>query len=169
MTNQAEVTRWRLASTIRSIATFTTPPPPKLASTSRVEQLTGLSPTRLVSLIGGFIVALLASDDEGVVLCPFRRCTDGYCPLCGATRSAGKLARGDLVGAWHRHPVLVLWTFQIAFFGALAMIARRRGRHHGLPVRNLLMANFALLVGVWLLRLGLGDIPRPTTLSFFGF
>lgn len=134
-----------------------------------ITRLTGLSPTRLLSLLGGFIVALVASDDEGVILCPFRRCTDGYCPLCGATRSAGKLVRGDVIGAWHRHPVLVMWAIQGALFGALAVFARRQGRQHGLPVRHILMANFALLVGVWLLRMGLGDIPRPTTLSFFGF
>lgn len=122
----------------------------------------------MAALVGGIFVALIASDDEGVVLCPFRRCTDGYCPLCGATRAAGKLVRGDVLGAWHRHPVLVLWVLQAVVLGAV-MAWRRATSRPALALRGFITANLVLMLGVWMVRLGLHDIPRPSTLSFFGF
>ncbi len=117
--------------------------------------------------IGAFALGIAASDDEGTILCPFRRCTDGYCPFCGGTRSFGRLLRGDIAGAWTRHPYVVLLAAQVLVIGGLLATTRTRPGSLLTPTRRrwFLAANAALAVGVWATRLVLGEIPRPTTLS----
>ncbi len=137
---------------------------------------------RAAAAIGVVALGVAASDDEGTVLCPFRRCTDGYCPLCGATRSFGRLLRGDIVGAWVRHPYVVLLAAQVIVLGALAALRSARqaddlGAEPGARApllssaqrRWLLIANLVFAFGLWGVRLALGDVPRPSTLTFFGF
>lgn len=132
---------------------------------------------KAAGVVGVLALGVAASDDEGTVLCPFRRCTDGYCPLCGATRSFGRLLRGDLVGAWVRHPYVVLLAAQILVLGAMAGLRASTTSSNASPRRPLLtsnqrrwllIANLAVVVALWGFRLALGDIPRPSTLTFFG-
>ena len=118
-----------------------------------------------VRIAGGVAVFLVASvsasSDDGIVLCPFRRCTGGYCPGCGLTRSGGKLVRGDVVGAWHHHPFLLIGLAQLALIGTLWASGSRLWSAVEQRLGTLLLANVAVLVAIWLLRMALGDLPAP--------
>ncbi len=115
--------------------------------------------------VGAAVVATVAvsttSDtDDGLVLCPFRRCTGTYCPGCGGTRAAGRLLRGDVMGAWHQHPYVVLLAAQLLLLAGLATQVRGRTWISSRAVA-FVVANAALMVVLWVVRLGLGDIPGP--------
>lgn len=109
-----------------------------------------------------FVTAgLLSSSDDGLVLCPFRRCTGGYCPGCGLTRSSGRLLRGDLVGSWQQHPYVVIGVVQAIVLTTLWATGSRLWptvRRHAVP---LMAANITLLVAIWVARLVTGSIPVP--------
>lgn len=109
----------------------------------------------------GFVAT--ANDDDGFVVCLFRRCTGGYCPGCGATRAARRLAVGDVGGAWSHHPWVVFAAVQAVIVGAvLAMTERGARRARLLSMRSwLVAANVALMVGIYAVRLVDGSIPRP--------
>ena len=107
--------------------------------------------------IGAALGALTLFD--GPVLCPFRRCTGGYCPLCGATRSAASLARLDPLAALEIYPALPFVAVAIV----LALWPDRLGRQRS---DRLLLGLAALVIVVWVARLGIGDIPRPSELSW---
>lgn len=131
----------------------------------RTAPLAGWS--RQLPLVGGaavVVAAAVTADDDGIVLCPFRRCTGGHCPGCGATRSLGRLVRGDLAGAWHRHPFVVLLAVQLTVAGGLAWRGVDGDRRAGPRLRWFAWANLALLFAIWAVRLAVGDVPRP-----FGF
>jgi len=107
------------------------------------------------------VLVASAGADDGTVLCPFRRCTGGYCPGCGATRAANRFVRGDLAGSWSHHPWVILAAVQ--FVGLAAMTAfvaapdrPRRLRQVAIP---LLLANCALLVAIWVVRLATDAVP----------
>lgn len=119
----------------------------------------------LVPLTAGMVMAgtlvLSADADDGVVLCPFRRCTGGYCPGCGATRAANRFVRGDVGASWSHHPGVVLAVVQIAVLAAVVALSapparRARTRRAAVP---LLVANSVVMIGVWLARLSTGEIP----------
>ncbi|MEL7156110.1 MAG: DUF2752 domain-containing protein [Actinomycetota bacterium] len=125
------------------------------------------SPTaRLAAGAAAFVTAAVtSSSDDGVVICPFRRCTGGYCPGCGLTRSSGQLIRGDLVGSWQRHPFIIIGLVQLVALVGLWRTAPRlwsavRGRANGL-----VLANVALLVAIWAARLASGAVPLPSYLT----
>lgn len=112
--------------------------------------------------LGLVATVVLAAGDEGPILCPFRRCTGGYCPMCGTSRSTAALVRSDLVSAWTRHPLVVIVAIQITLLG----ISYATGRALSDGRRNqLLAANAALALSIWVLRLVVGDIPAPTGLQ----
>lgn len=115
--------------------------------------------------IGGLLavaLAVVASGDDGPVLCPFRRCTGGYCPGCGATRAAGALARGDAGASWSHHPVVLLVAAQVIVAAGLWFTAGDTIRQ---PLRRsvdrIAMANAGVLLAIWVLRLATGAIPGP--------
>ncbi len=114
-------------------------------------------------VVGGLFaavgVATLAGADDGPTLCVFRRCTGGYCPGCGASRSAAALLRGDLGRAWHHHPWVVLAVAQVIAFSLLALLGVGVARERLL--RPLLIANLVLGVMIWLVRLVMGFVPVP--------
>lgn len=127
--------------------------------------MTAAASLRSPVAIGGvtaLVLAAVASGDDGPVLCPFRRCTGGYCPGCGATRAAGALARGDAAASWSHHPVVVLVAAQlIALVGVWSLAGdtiRERVRR---SVDRIAMANAAALLAIWALRLATGAIPGP--------
>lgn len=121
------------------------------------------TPLRVVLLA---VVATFAIDaagtDDGPGLCLFRRCTGGYCPGCGMTRSARHLTRGQFGAAWHDHPWLVLAAIQLAVAGAVYGVVRWIGTQ--IEWRRALVplgiVNLALLLGIWATRLVDGSIPR---------
>ncbi len=110
----------------------------------------------------GALFALAFGDDDGVILCPFRRCTGGYCPLCGTTRAALSLARLDVPTAWGRHPFTVLVVAQLAIWAGLSAVGRTVGPSFRTRV---LSANVLLVLVVWVVRLSTSDIPTPTGLQ----
>lgn len=111
-------------------------------------------------VVGAMAVVTAGDGDDGIVLCPFRVCTGGYCPGCGGTRAAGRLLRGDVVGAWQRHPFVVLLAAQLAI---LAGLYARASSRPWVRARwaTFTIVNTGIMVAVWLLRLGLDDVPRP--------
>ncbi|MGH1503848.1 MAG: DUF2752 domain-containing protein [Acidimicrobiales bacterium] len=130
-----------------------------------------LDRARTAARVGGAVaVVALLSDDEGVVLCPFRRATHGYCPLCGGTRAAARLATGDVEGAWDRHPLVVLLGVQVAA-ALVAWLTIGRVRPTTAVAwwtrwqTALLVANLAAATAIWGLRLAGGDVPAPSTLD----
>lgn len=126
---------------------------------------------RTAAQVGGAVAALaVLGDDEGVVLCPFRRVTHGYCPLCGGTRAAARLAAGDLGGAWERHPLAVLLAAQLAVAIVAWIGIGRAKRATALAWWHrwqapLLVANLAVATAIWVARLVSGDVPAPSTLD----
>lgn len=116
----------------------------------------------LVGMTAAVGILFALSDDDGPVLCPFRRCTGGYCPGCGLTRSGGRLLRGDVAGSWQQHPYLVIGLTQAAAIGAMWRFGSPRLREHmkALGYRAL-MANLALMTLIWVARLVDGSIPIP--------
>ena len=126
-------------------------------------RLTGDVRARWLAGVAGLAVAgLAASSDDGVVLCPFRRCTGGYCPGCGLTRSAGALLRGGVGASWRHHPYLLLAVGQVVLLGLWSLVGGRRaaGRLRRWE-SNLLIGNAVVLVAIWLLRLASGSVPAP--------
>jgi uncharacterized membrane protein YadS len=110
--------------------------------------------------IFGVLAAL--SDDDGPVLCPLRRCSGGYCPGCGLTRSGGRLLRGDLAGSWQQHPFLLIALAQVAVVATLWTVGTQRLRAAMTSgATRFLMANFGLMVAIWAVRMANGSIPIP--------
>ncbi len=110
-------------------------------------------------VVGAGLVA--TATDDGVVLCPVRRCTGGYCPGCGGTRAARQLIAGDVGGAWSHNPWVVLVALQVVVVGAvLASIGPVR-RHWRPLVVPLALANAGVGLGIWAIRLFAGSIPSP--------
>ncbi|MEM7273819.1 MAG: DUF2752 domain-containing protein [Actinomycetota bacterium] len=119
------------------------------------------TPYALAGLAGlGVLFAL--SDEDGPVLCPFRRCTGGYCPGCGLTRSGGRLLRGDVAGSWQQHPYLIIATVQVLALLAVWSVAgsalRQRLRSLAMPA---LIVNTVGITGLWIYRMFDGSIPVP--------
>ena len=142
---------------------------PNVSSTSSSGQRTGTGWLRLrrpgrtdwlaLAAASTVLTALLASDD-GPVLCPYRRCTGGDCPLCGVTRSAGRLMRGDVAGSWRVHPMVVLVALQLPLIAVLTVSGRRA------RVRQLALANLVLAALVWAGRLATGEAAAPSALMW---
>lgn len=129
----------------------TAPPQPSQLLTERVR---GAWP-----LIAAGVAVVALGNDTGPILCPFRRCTGGYCPLCGITRSFGSLVRFDPVAAFAHYPVLPL---------VMAVPALARGWPRRRRLRDSMLATIGVAVAaIWVLRLAAGDIPRPNRLDWF--
>ena len=134
-----------------------------LAGTATLSTFAGSPWARIGVGAAAFVVAgLTASSDEGTVLCPYRRCTGGYCPGCGLTRSTGQLLRGDVAGSWSQHPFLVLAVAQLAVIAGLWSLGRTSIRAWlSRYATQLVVANAALLGAIWIVRLATGAIPAP--------
>lgn len=115
-----------------------------------------------VAIAGGLVAT--ASSDDGLVLCPYRRCTGGWCPGCGATRATRSLFTGDLTGAWNHHPWVILAAVQVlAVVTAVVIAAGVGARPRRLEAHRLVMpalvANTVALLGIWAIRTSSGSIP----------
>lgn len=129
----------------------------------RLHQGLRLAPAAL----GALALAALLGSDDGVVLCPYRRCTGGDCPLCGTTRAAGRLLRGDLAASWQAHPLVLFLALQLPVWLAVTRFTPRPNgaswwRRFG---PNVLLANIGLATAIWIVRLALGDVAGPSTLA----
>lgn len=121
------------------------------------------SPVRVGLLVVAAVLAVDAGGtDDGPGVCVFRRCTGGYCPGCGMTRSARHLTRGQVGAAWQDHPFLVLAAVQAVIAAAVYGLFRRIGAtvnwNRALVVLGIV--NVVLIIGIWIVRLVDGSIPR---------
>jgi hypothetical protein len=138
---------------------------PKLGASSPAVRLVRLvaSPWRIALLAVAAVLAVDAGGtDDGAGVCVFRRCTGGYCPGCGMTRSARHLTRGEVGAAWHDHPIIVLLAVQGVVGAALfATVRTLRPRLRSLRTLAIVAAvNGVLLLAIWVVRLVDGSIPR---------
>ncbi len=116
-------------------------------------------PLYLGASLGAVTLASIVLVEDGPVLCPFRRCTGGYCPGCGGTRAALTLLRGEPRQAWAEHPWTVLVAVQLMVMGvAIPFLSRTRVASIALPV---VVCNLAMGLMIWLVRLWTGTIPVP--------
>ncbi len=121
------------------------------------------SPAKAIVLT---VLAVLLVDaggtDDGPGLCVFRRCTGGYCPGCGLTRSARHLTRGQVGAAWLDHPWMVLLAAQASIatiaYGAIRRLGATFDANREVLVAG--GANVVLALGIWFVRLADGSIPR---------
>ena len=67
-----------------------------------------------------------ARGGRRVVLCPFLALTGLACPLCGGTRAAHDLARGDVPAALGHNPVLTLLLPAAVALWVRWLVRRRR-------------------------------------------
>ena len=121
------------------------------------------SPWRIATIAVAAVLAVDAGGtDDGAGVCVLRRCTGGYCPGCGLTRSARHLTRGQVSAAWHDHPFMVLLATQVLLGAALSVaFARARTRLRSLRTLTVVAAgNGVLLLVIWIVRLVDGSIPR---------
>ena len=132
------------------------------ADPSKTVRRTGDQP---LAALGGVAVAAgliaTATGDDGLVLCPYRFCTGGYCPGCGGTRAARHLLGGDLIGAWHHHPWVVLAAAQLVAIVVIATVVRSLSgtvdwRRWRMPI---VAVNTVALVAIWVARIAHESVP----------
>lgn len=125
---------------------------------------TAISAPRRFGLAAGLgigVFALSTASDDGPTLCPFALVTGIACPGCGMTRAAGRLLRGDLMGAVDYHP-LVFLLLALAVAGGVWYVGYRWQRWRPLSSHWLnlgLVAVGAAFLSVWLVRLASGTLP----------
>lgn len=116
-------------------------------------------PWVLPAAVAGFLLWRPAT--QGPTICPFALATGHACPLCGGTRAAAALVRGDLTLAWDMHPLIFLVVPLLAFLW-VSWVGRRMGRFRAIPMRtyNLALAGLGLaFLAVWAIRLAAGTLP----------
>mgnify|MGYP001819897279 CR=1 FL=1 len=121
------------------------------------------SPIRIAVLaVAAVLLVDAGGTDDGPGVCVFRRCTGGYCPGCGLTRSARHLTRGQVGAAWHDHPFLVLAAAQAVAVGIVYGLVRRVGAAIDWSRAFVVIGivNLVLISGIWVIRLANGSIPR---------
>ena len=124
--------------------------------------LAGLLATLVAWLSYTRMYAVLRPLHATLPACPFLAVTGHPCPLCGGTRSFAAMWRGDVVGAFHYHPLGPL-----LFAGALLGVAVLAGLllagrtvRIGMEVeKRVYVAGLAVLVAVWAARLALLPLP----------
>ncbi len=108
-----------------------------------------------LAVVGAVAPDRLAWSEDGPTTCPFKLVTGLRCPLCGMTRATLRLARHDLHGALHLHPLAPL-VLALVFGVILAWLAYPAlGRR--VP-RRLQARPSWILVGaaVWIINLAFG-------------
>jgi len=98
---------------------------------------------------------------QGPTTCPFAIVTGQACPLCGGTRAASALVRGDLDLAWQMHPVIFV-AAPLFVLGFVRWLRVRNGTTAPLPARTVNLALTVLgaaLVALWVARGLTGTLP----------
>lgn len=106
-------------------------------------------------LAGALVLAAWNPGDaqEGTV-CLFRRVTHYPCATCGLTRSVAHLLRGDVAGAFARHPLGPPLALEIAVLWLLWPIAIARGvRVPGVWRERWLLGHAGAFLALWVVRL----------------
>ncbi len=108
-----------------------------------------------LALVGAVAPERLAWSEDGPITCPFRLLTGRRCPLCGMTRATLRLARHDVAGALHLHPLAPL-VLALVFGVTMAWLACAAA---GRPVPRALRARpwwIAVGAAVWVANLAFG-------------
>ncbi len=125
----------------------------------------------LAGVLGVAALALLhawtPSDDIRYSLCLSRR-LGLPCPGCGMTRALAHLAKGEWRAALSAHPFAPVLAAEVMIgwlawgISGVSGIAGRRLSQRIWPagLTPALLANFALLVALWVGRLAAGTLPR---------
>jgi hypothetical protein len=100
--------------------------------------------------------------DPRYIVCLFRRVTGLPCPGCGMTRAFAHLAKGEWRAAVHDHPLAPLLAAEVGMawlvWGGIAAGLVRWPRRL-VRTDRVVLANAAVLVAVWLVRLATGTLP----------
>ena len=150
-----------MSTSSRMTAAAVLPPPPSIDG-DRANRF------RPLTIGAGIVAVAVLGMDDGVVLCPYRRCTGGDCPLCGGTRAAAALLRGDVLGSWARHPLVPILALQVAIGVVVGAVARRAGREPASLrplLQRVLLANVAAATVIWVARLATGSVAGPAYLD----
>lgn len=120
--------------------------------------------TPALALAGVCAVAAFseAGADDGIVLCPYRLATGGWCPGCGCTRALGALIRGDVSASFTYNPWSMLLLAQASVIAGWVVLSpecvkawwKRRSI-------ALITVNIVGAVAIWIPRLATGVIPLP--------
>lgn len=117
-----------------------------------------------ITLAGVCAVAAFteAGSDDGVVLCPYRLATGGWCPGCGCTRALSALVRGDIGTSLANNPWSMLLLAQATVLAGWVMAApdsaKSWWKQRGM---RLITANLVVAIVIWVARLASGVIPLP--------
>ena len=91
--------------------------------------------------------------------CLFKTVTTLPCPSCGLTRSGLAMGQGDWLAAFRLHPLGPLFVAEALLVGVVLAVRGSRG----MPLKpaqpivdRWIIANVAVLLGVWLARLAAG-------------
>lgn len=99
---------------------------------------------------------------QGPTTCPFAIITGQACPLCGGTRAASALLRGDIDLAWQMHPVIFV-AAPLLVLGFVRWLRVRAGTVDPIPPRTVNLALTLLggaLVALWVVRGLTGTLPQ---------
>ncbi len=128
-----------------------------------MDRLIELKDRWLPMMAGPLVLAalLLKPQTASPTVCPFALTTGHACPLCGGTRAASALVRGDLESAWVLHPMIFV-VAPLAAFGWIAWLGVSRGWWN--PPSSRFTNRFALtlgvaIFGVWAWRAFSGTLP----------
>lgn len=114
-------------------------------------------------LTPAFLLAFLfwKPATQGPTTCPFALITGHACPLCGGTRAAAAMFKGDMTLAWAMHP-LVFLIVPLMIAGWVRWLGVRSGRRQPLSVRtiNQITAGLGVLfLALWIVRGLSGTLP----------
>ncbi len=117
----------------------------------------------LAALLGLVLLHFLQfSDEAGNSLCFSRRFLHFSCPGCGLTRAFGALADFRLKAAFVYHPLGPVFFFEaiLIWVGWGLVAARLVPAPSNRLVNRWLFLQLFLLVGVYVVRLATGTLPR---------
>lgn len=101
-------------------------------------------------------------EGSSYTICALRRVAAIPCPGCGMTRALGALARGDVAGAVHLHPLAIPLVLEAAALWLLAGWLLWRGRPLAVPpgpLQAALLWHGVAFLALWLGRAATGTLP----------
>lgn len=123
--------------------------------------------TALALWLGGALVAavvalwLMALGPGETTICLLRNWTGIPCPGCGVTRSIAALLHGDYAEAFTLHPLAPFAVTEAAVVWVawgFSLLRDRRGLDEW-RLAQLLLANLAAFVLLWIVRAATGTLP----------
>lgn len=104
---------------------------------------------------------MVAPAGTGPTICPFAIVTGHACPLCGGTRAASALVRGDTAAAWELHP-LIFMLAPLAVVGWITWlgVTREWWKAPSPTTINRVTLGIGLTaLALWIVRAATGSLP----------